>query len=65
MSISAGSTSWCRASTPTVATSSARRSANQLDQHAEAVDRSVGRQGLDLGLRRYSRADLEAMRAGR
>ena len=36
---------------------------NQLDRHAEAVDRSVGRQGLDLGLRRYSRADLEAMRA--
>ncbi len=36
---------------------------NQLDRHAEVVDRSVGRQGLDLGLRRYSRADLEAMRA--
>ncbi len=36
---------------------------NQLDRHAEVVDQSVGRQGLDLGLRRYSRADLEAMRA--
>lgn len=36
---------------------------NQLDRHAEVLDRSVGRQGLDLGLRRYSRADLEAVQA--
>ena len=36
---------------------------NQLDRHAEVVDSSVGRHGLDLGLRRYSRADLEAVQA--
>ena len=36
---------------------------NQLDRHAEVLDRSVGRQGLDLGLRSYSRADLEAVQA--
>ena len=36
---------------------------NQLDRHAEAVGRSVARKSLDLGLRHYSRADLEAARA--
>ena len=35
---------------------------NQLDRHAEAVKGSVARQRLDLGLRHYSRADLEAAR---
>ena len=35
---------------------------NQLDRHAEAVRRSVARKMLDLGLRHYSRADLEAAR---
>src|SRR3954468_13338815 len=35
---------------------------NQLERHA-AVDRSVTRQSLDLGLRHYSRADLEAVLA--
>ena len=35
---------------------------NQLDRHAEAVTGSVARQRLDLGLRHYSRADLEAAR---
>ena len=35
---------------------------NQLDRHADALRRSVTRQGLDLGLRHYTRADLEAAR---
>lgn len=35
---------------------------NQLSRHGEAVDRSVARHSLDLGLRHYSRADLEAAR---
>lgn len=35
---------------------------NQLDRHADAVKGSVARQRLDLGLRHYSRADLEAAR---
>src|SRR3954471_6836764 len=33
---------------------------NQLERHAEAVRQSVARQTLDLGLRHYSRAALEA-----
>ena len=36
---------------------------NQLDRHNEAVKQSVARHQLDLGLRRYSRQDLEAVRA--
>jgi Arc/MetJ-type ribon-helix-helix transcriptional regulator len=36
---------------------------NQLDRHNDAVKQSVARQQLDLGLRRYSRQDLEAVRA--
>jgi Arc/MetJ-type ribon-helix-helix transcriptional regulator len=36
---------------------------NQLDRHGEAVRQSVARQSLDLGLRHYSRADLEAAHA--
>src|SRR5258707_4441104 len=32
---------------------------NQLDRHAEVTRRSVARQRLDLGLRHFSRADLE------
>ncbi len=35
---------------------------NQLDRHADAVRQSVARRTLDLGLRHYSRADLEAAR---
>lgn len=35
---------------------------NQLERHAEVARRSVARQNLDLGLRHYSRADLEAAR---
>ncbi len=37
---------------------------NQLDRHAEVVRQSVARKTLDLGLRHYSRADLEAARNG-
>lgn len=38
---------------------------NQLERHAEVVRRSVARKSLDLGLRHYSREDLEAVhRAG-
>jgi Arc/MetJ-type ribon-helix-helix transcriptional regulator len=36
---------------------------NQLERHADAVKRSVARKSLDLGLRHYSREDLEAVRA--
>src|ERR1700694_4011910 len=35
----------------------------QLDRHADVVRQSVGRKALELGLRHYSRADLEAARA--
>ena len=36
---------------------------NQLDRHADVAKRSAAREGLDLGLRHYSRQDLEAARA--
>ena len=36
---------------------------NQLERHAEVVKQSVIRHTLDLGLRHYSREDLEAARA--
>ena len=36
---------------------------NQLDRHADVVRQSVARKTLDLGLRHYSREDLEAVRA--
>jgi Arc/MetJ-type ribon-helix-helix transcriptional regulator len=36
---------------------------NQLDRHSDAVKQSVARRQLDLGLRQYSRQDLEALRA--
>jgi Arc/MetJ-type ribon-helix-helix transcriptional regulator len=35
---------------------------NQLDRHADVVKQSVVRKSLDLGLRHYSRDDLEAAR---
>jgi Arc/MetJ-type ribon-helix-helix transcriptional regulator len=35
----------------------------QLDRHADVVKQSVTRKSLDLGLRHYSRDDLEAARA--
>jgi Arc/MetJ-type ribon-helix-helix transcriptional regulator len=35
----------------------------QLERHAEVVKQSVTRKSLDLGLRHYSRDDLEAARA--
>ncbi len=35
---------------------------NQLERHAEVVRQSVARKTLDLGLRHYSRGDLEAAR---
>jgi Arc/MetJ-type ribon-helix-helix transcriptional regulator len=38
---------------------------NQLDRHAETVKQSVSRKSLDLGLRHYSREDLEAALAAR
>jgi Arc/MetJ-type ribon-helix-helix transcriptional regulator len=38
---------------------------NQLDRHEEVVKKSVARQQLDLGLRRYSREDLESVRKAR
>ena len=34
---------------------------NQLDRHNDAVKQSVARHQLDLGLRQYSRQDLEAV----
>ena len=36
---------------------------NQIERHAEATRQSVARKSLDLGLRHFSRADLEAARA--
>ncbi|HUM07536.1 MAG TPA: CopG family transcriptional regulator [Acidocella sp.] len=36
---------------------------NQLDRHSDVVRQSVARKTLDLGLRHYSRADLEAVQA--
>lgn len=36
---------------------------NQLDRHADVVKQSTARKSLDLGLRHYSRDDLEAARA--
>jgi Arc/MetJ-type ribon-helix-helix transcriptional regulator len=36
---------------------------NQLERHAQVVKESVARKTLDLGLRHYSRDDLEAARA--
>jgi Arc/MetJ-type ribon-helix-helix transcriptional regulator len=36
---------------------------NQLNRHDEAVQKSVRRKKLDLGLRHYGRADLEAAEA--
>jgi Arc/MetJ-type ribon-helix-helix transcriptional regulator len=36
---------------------------NQLAVHAEAVTQSIDRHTLELGLRDYSRADLEAVKA--
>ena len=35
---------------------------NQLDRHADVVKQSVARRSLELGLRHYSRQDLEAAR---
>ena len=35
---------------------------NQLAEHADNVTRSVARQTLEMGLRDYGRADLEAVR---
>src|ERR1700689_2992785 len=37
---------------------------NQLERHADVVKQSTARKGLDLGLRNYTRADLEAARQG-
>jgi Arc/MetJ-type ribon-helix-helix transcriptional regulator len=36
---------------------------NQIDRHADAAKQSVARRSLDLGLRQYSREELEAARA--
>jgi Arc/MetJ-type ribon-helix-helix transcriptional regulator len=36
---------------------------NQLERHHDAVKQSVARQQLDLGLRQYSRQDLETVQA--
>ncbi len=36
---------------------------NQLERHTDVVKKSTARKGLDLGLRHYSSADLEAARA--
>jgi Arc/MetJ-type ribon-helix-helix transcriptional regulator len=36
---------------------------NQIERHADAARQAVARKSLDLGLRHYTRADLEAARA--
>jgi Arc/MetJ-type ribon-helix-helix transcriptional regulator len=38
---------------------------NQLERHVDVVKQTVVRKTLELGLRHYSRADLEAVRASR
>jgi Arc/MetJ-type ribon-helix-helix transcriptional regulator len=35
---------------------------NQIERHADIVRQAVTRKSVDLGLRRFSRADLEAVR---
>jgi Arc/MetJ-type ribon-helix-helix transcriptional regulator len=35
---------------------------NQIERHADAARQSVARKSLDLGMRHYSREDLEAVR---
>jgi Arc/MetJ-type ribon-helix-helix transcriptional regulator len=36
---------------------------NQIDRHGEVVRQSVARRSVDLGLRHYTRTDLEAVQA--
>jgi Arc/MetJ-type ribon-helix-helix transcriptional regulator len=36
---------------------------NQLGQHAEQAKKSISRQTMELGLRHYTKADLEALHA--
>src|SRR6202051_90535 len=38
---------------------------SQLDRHNDVLKKSIARQQLDLGLRRYSREDLEAVQAAK
>jgi Arc/MetJ-type ribon-helix-helix transcriptional regulator len=38
---------------------------NQLDRHADVVKQSVARKTLDLGIRQYTREELETLRAAR
>src|SRR5436309_9925085 len=38
---------------------------NQLERHADIVRQSTARKGLDLGLRNYTREDLEAVQRAR
>ena len=38
---------------------------NQLERHADVVKQTVARKTIDLGLRHYSREDLEAIEAAR
>lgn len=38
---------------------------NQLDRHTDAVKQSVARRHLDLGLRHFTRTELERVRAAR
>ena len=65
MSTWAGSTCWSR--TVLFHRTDFIRTAirNQLDRHGEAAKRSVARKSLELGLRHYTRADLEAAQAAR
>ena len=64
MSTWATSTCWWRKSSiRTAPTSSERLIRNQLERHAEATKQSVVRKTLDLGLRHFTREDLEAIRA--
>jgi Arc/MetJ-type ribon-helix-helix transcriptional regulator len=38
---------------------------NQLAQHSEQAKKSINRQTIELGLRQYTKSDLEALRATR
>src|SRR4029079_13656107 len=38
---------------------------NQIERHAEATKQSVARKSVELGLRHYTRADLDTARSAR
>ena len=65
MSTSVTSISWCRKGSIEPYGFHPDGHRNQLERHADVVKQSTARKSLDLGLRNYSRDDLQAaQRAG-